>query len=114
NALMKTVASQVSIAMERLSAREALLDVNATLEARVRDRTFELIEQRRRLQRLAAELTTAEQRERKRLASLLHDDLQQLLVSAKMLMGTLERRRDNLDDLMTTCSRVQGLIDDSI
>lgn len=112
--LMKTVADQVAIAMERLSVRQALLDVNATLEERVRERTIELIEQRRQLQRLAAELTTAEQRERKRLASLLHDDLQQLLVSAKMLMGTIGRRRDDPDDLLATCTRVQKLIDDSI
>ena len=42
------------------------------------------------LQHLTAELTQTEQRERRRLARLLHDDLQQLLVAVKMRLGTLK------------------------
>ncbi len=51
-----------------------------------RKRTAELEEQTRRLRWLAAELASAEHRERKRLAALLHDDLQQLLAAARMQM----------------------------
>jgi len=46
------------------------------------------------LRALAAALTMAEQRERQRLAQLLHDGLQQLLVAAKFRLGALERLPD--------------------
>lgn len=42
-----------------------------------------------RLRDLAREVNKAEQRERQRIGRLLHDDLQQLLVSAKMRLGTV-------------------------
>lgn len=69
---------------ERKHAEEALRQLNATLEQRVAERT-ELAEARaRQLQSLAAELIEAEERERRRVAGLLHDDLQQILVSARI------------------------------
>jgi len=44
------------------------------------------------LQRLAVQLTQVEERERRRLASLLHDDLQQMLVGAQFRLNVLKRR----------------------
>lgn len=44
------------------------------------------------LQRLAAQLTRAEERERRRLAGVLHDDLQQLLVGAQYRVSIMDRR----------------------
>ena len=44
------------------------------------------------LRKLAAELTKVEERERKRLAAILHDHLQQFLVAAQMKLGLLYRR----------------------
>ncbi len=44
------------------------------------------------LQRLTAELTQAEQRERHRLAQILHDHLQQLLVGVKFQTGLLQQK----------------------
>jgi signal transduction histidine kinase/CheY-like chemotaxis protein len=61
---------------------QQLLELSQSLELRVEQRTAELKEQTARLQNLAAELSSAEQRERKRVAALLHDGLQQLLVAA--------------------------------
>jgi PAS domain S-box-containing protein len=49
------------------------------------------------LQSLASELTLAEQRERRRLAQLLHDHLQQLLYAARLSVTTLRRRVCNKD-----------------
>jgi DNA-binding NarL/FixJ family response regulator len=49
-----------------------------------------------RLRALAAELTQTEQRERKRLAGLLHDHLQQLLVGALMKLQTINGYDDSL------------------
>jgi signal transduction histidine kinase len=53
-----------------------LAELNVTLDQRVKDRTAAL-------QELTRELAEIEQRERKRLAQLLHDGLQQLLVAAR-------------------------------
>jgi PAS domain S-box-containing protein len=50
---------------------------------------FELQQRTRQLQHLAMELSQAEDRERKHLAELLHDDLQQLLAAAKFQLGLL-------------------------
>jgi len=72
------------------AAEESLKALNATLEDRVAQRT-------RELQQLAVELTRAEQSERRRLAQILHDDLQQILVAARLRLDTLRRRRPDLD-----------------
>lgn len=58
--------------------------LNQTLEQRVAERTAEAEHRARQLQVMAKELTDAEHRERRRLAQLLHDDLQQILVGAKL------------------------------
>jgi len=59
-----------------------------------------------RLRDLAREVNKAEQRERQRIGRLLHDDLQQLLVSAKMRLGTVssmksEARQEQLREVTT-------------
>jgi PAS domain S-box-containing protein len=92
--LLDLLARQAADLIERHQSQAALrereqqlLEFSQGLEKRVERRTAELQEQTARLQRLAAELASAEQRERKRLAALLHDDLQQLLVAASMQLG---------------------------
>jgi PAS domain S-box-containing protein len=114
-ALMKTVADQVAIAMERAQTEEALERMNEELEARVGRRTEELLRANAELERttaqlrnLARELAVTEQRERRRLADMLHDHLQQLLVGARYQMellggGTGQEVRETIariDDLL--------------
>jgi len=53
-----------------------------------------LLQRTRELAHLAAKLTMAEHQERKRLAQVLHDGLQQLLVAAKYRVGALEATGD--------------------
>ena len=55
------------------------------------ERTAELQQRADQLSRLSSELTLAEQRERRRLARVLHDHLQQLLVGAKLGLHMLGR-----------------------
>ncbi|MDT0632233.1 sensor histidine kinase [Rubrivirga litoralis] len=62
----------------------ALGDANATLESRVEARTAEV-------RRLAAALTLAEHEERRRVAHLLHEDLQQRLYGLQIKLGLLGR-----------------------
>lgn len=56
-------------------------------------RLYQALEQRAgQLRALACELTEAEERERHRLAQVLHDHLQQILVAAKLRLDRLSRR----------------------
>ncbi len=50
----------------------------------------ELQQRAHQLQKLTLELSQAEDRERKRLAEILHDDLQQVLAAAKFHLGMLD------------------------
>jgi len=86
--LMRVVTDYVAIAMQRSRNAEALRDLNDTLEQRVAQRTVQL-------RALAAELSRAEERERKRLARVLHDHLQQLLVAARLNVNGMVRRMND-------------------
>lgn len=64
-------------------AERKLRDINRTLEARVAERT-------RQVHELASELTLAEQAERRRVAQILHDDLQQQLYGIGVQLKMVE------------------------
>ena len=64
--------------------QEELRHINETLEQRIAERTLVAERRTQQLRLLANELTKAEERERRRLAQMLHDDLQQMLVAARM------------------------------
>ena len=75
-----------------LRAREReLAALNETLEARVQQRTQEVRE-------LATQLTLAEQKERDRVARILHDDLQQQLYALQLELSLLESAHQMEDD----------------
>ncbi len=89
--LLDILARQAADLIERTQTEQALRErkqelqqLNETLERRVAERTAEAERRASQLQVIAKELTNAEQRERQRLAQLLHDDLQQILVAAKL------------------------------
>jgi signal transduction histidine kinase len=83
-AYMKTVTDHIAIAMGRMRSAQELRRLNDVLESRVAERTEEARRLADRLRALAAELSQAEQRERSRLATILHDHIQQLLVAAHL------------------------------
>lgn len=76
----------------REKAREELRALNVDLEQRVTDRTALADRRSDQLRRLAAELSRSEQRERERLARVLHDNLQQLLVAASFQLAAVRSR----------------------
>lgn len=72
-----------------------------------------MIERTAQLRLLAAQLSQAEQRERHRLAKILHDDLQQLLVGAKFSLGMV-RNQVKDEKLLQAVQRVSDLLDQSV
>ncbi len=69
-----------------------LIERNRQLEQKLAERAAEAEQRADLLCALANELTQAEQRERRRLAQVLHDHLQQLLVVTNMKLEILRRR----------------------
>ncbi len=80
-----------------------------------RQKAFQELEQRaRQLQKLTLELSMAEDRERRRLAEILHDDLQQQLAAAKFHLGILAGHvRDN-PALHETAGQVNQMLKEAI
>lgn len=76
------VAEFVSDITERKLAEEALKKAHDELESRVRERTEQLSS-------LAAELSLVEERERRRIATELHDQVGQNLIMSKIRLGSL-------------------------
>ena len=72
----------------------------------------ELAARAEQLRRLAGELTLAEQRERRRLAKVLHDHLQQLLAAARLRTAVLGRSGEGL--VAQAAGEIKELLDLSI
>jgi PAS domain S-box-containing protein len=76
---------------ERKRAEAALVALNETLDARVTERTQALAERTEQARALAGALTLAEQRERHRIAEVLHDHVQQLLYGVQIKLQLLPK-----------------------
>ncbi len=97
--LLRDVQGQVQLVIgavqdisAQVQAEHALSQINATLEARVQSRTHVIRQQSDQVRRMALEVIEAEERERKRIAAVLHDELQQLLAAVRMRVTILRRQ----------------------
>ena len=98
---------------QRKMTDEALQALTDTLEQQVAIRT-ELAETRSwQLQKLTEELLKAEERERRRIADLLHDDLQQYLASAWMQVQVTRERHPSIELLENVESALKKSIEKS-
>jgi PAS domain S-box-containing protein len=93
---------------ERKQAEEALQEANEALEQRVRKRTMalqnlaeQLERSRGELRKLASELVMAEERERKRIAGVLHDEIAQTLAAVRMRLDLLQGIPSDQKDTQT-------------
>ena len=75
---------------ERRKAEEKLQRMNETLEQKVSERTRLAEKRSEQLRSLTVELVEAEEKERRRIADLLHEDMQQLLASAKLHLQSID------------------------
>ena len=98
---------------EQKLAELALQKLNESLEFRVTERTAMAEQRSNQLRALAAELTMAEQNERKRLAHVLHDHLQQILAAAK-LKASIVKMGINEDPLSNSMGEIVDLLTQSI
>jgi len=108
--LLDILARQAADLMERRSGEEALRQWSANLEQEVGRRTEELLESQERLRALASELNRTEQRERKRMATELHDYLAQLLALAMMKLSQVKQKQEMAPVSADLVNKVQGLV----
>jgi PAS domain S-box-containing protein len=93
----------------RARAHEQLRQWSADLEQRVAERAEELARSKERLGALAGDLSRTEDRERRRLATELHDNLGQLLALANMKVAMIEKSAKS-----ARVSQVKDLIEEAL
>lgn len=110
--ILGTLSSGTDIT-DRRRADEELRALNETLERRVAERTALAESQARQLRKLARELTQAETHERERVARVLHEHFQQLLVAARLHIEML-MCKERGSDLLAQLSSVNDILQESI
>ncbi|MEX0741474.1 MAG: histidine kinase, partial [Phycisphaeraceae bacterium] len=91
----------------------AMQQMSQSLEQQIAQRTAEAHQRADDLHALASELIHAEERERQRVAQLLHDDLQQTLAAARWQLEAV-RRGVTHEPHANGLGQVQSLLDDAI
>jgi signal transduction histidine kinase len=109
------------MAMDLIQRAEALRagerryrELSQSLESKVAQRTAELKRRAKQLQRLMLDLSEAEDRERGRIAEILHDDLQQQLAGAKFHVGLLKNRVQQEPSLEALAAEIDRQLKDAV
>jgi two-component system, chemotaxis family, CheB/CheR fusion protein len=88
---LQTMANILASAIHRKNIESQLQSMTESLEGRVAERTQELVQHQHQLRQLSLDLILTEQRERRRIATELHDYLGQLLVVGKIKISQLQQ-----------------------
>jgi PAS domain S-box-containing protein len=112
-ALRKVIGVNFDIT-ERKRVEESLRELTATLESKVVQRTEELERRAWQLQKLTLELSEAEERERERVAQILHDDLQQVLAAAKFHLSRVGSGTGSPEQSQQIVEQVKQMLKDAI
>ena len=109
----RLIARAVRYAIERKRAEREIQKAKDELEVRVRERTMELRLSQENLRSLAAELELTEERERRQIASDLHDSIGQILSFASRELKTLQKSSPtNLSkSLEQVCSQLDKAVE---
>lgn len=99
-------------AVEKLAEQQRLFTQD--LEAQVKERTRDLKQSQDRLRTMAAELDLAEQRERKRVATELHDHLQQILVLGRITLGQGRRAAAGVPACLDVMSKMDDILTEAL
>jgi PAS domain S-box-containing protein len=99
---------------ERKQVEEALRELNATLESKVAQRTMELQHRAGQLQKLTLELSQTEDRERRRIAAILHEDLQQQIAGARFHLTLLRSRAKRSPAQQRTVDKIDDMLREAI
>jgi signal transduction histidine kinase len=114
NQEVDAVVGRRGVALLRLKdMEEALRTGYRELEQELEQRTADVQRRARQLQALALQLTDAEERERRRLAVLLHDGLQQQLVAIRLHIEVLSKRVTD-EACAATIGTLQDLVAEAI
>jgi PAS domain S-box-containing protein len=111
--LATTFGELVAIALRNSRTLDSLRELNATLESKVAQRTAELEHRAKQLQKLTLELSQAEDRERRRIAAILHEDLQQQIAGARFHLNLL-KGRVKLESAQEVVTRVEEMLKEAI
>ncbi len=98
----------------RKQVEEELRELTRTLESKVAQRTAELRRRARQLHKIMIELSETEDRERRRLAQILHDDLQQQLAGARFHVELLKSRVKNDASLQDMAAQIDQMLEEAI
>jgi PAS domain S-box-containing protein len=99
---------------ERKKAQDMLVELNRTLEERVRDRAGELERSHRELAESARQLARTERIERERIASDLHDNLGQMLALAQMKVAGISSSIAIDDDVAAMAHEIREYLDEAV
>ncbi|MEX0905513.1 MAG: response regulator [Balneolaceae bacterium] len=99
---------------EQKQFAEELNQLNVTLEERVAERTMVAEQRAEKLRKMALQMTQVEEKERQRLARILHDGLQQLLIGAKFNTKLIKKRLPEENDVTEEIHQLEKILDQSI
>lgn len=99
---------------EQKKYEEKLQHLNSLLEKRVAERTKVAENRADKLREVALQMTEVEEKERQRLARVLHDDLQQLLIGAKFNTHLLSKRLSGEKEIKEEIDEISQILDQSI